>query len=206
MITTCSILARAHLPRIRQCATSRSFASTARVQSLAGTAPHHTSYVLLHTHRPPKDYPPKSKSPLLRALMQRTLPWGGLVNFSWSRSQAVHPDYNGLGEEEGEEVYRATAFSRTTGRLDVSEVSLANVDTVAEELRAHALSGDHGPPSAPAVDPGKLHLYVCTHGQRDCRCGEGGVKVAEALRKEVQKRGMEEDIMLGEVAHVGGHK
>ncbi|KAI0324073.1 hypothetical protein GY45DRAFT_1331926 [Cubamyces sp. BRFM 1775] len=53
----------------------------------------------------------------------------------------------------------------------------------------------------------RLHLYVCTHGSRDCRCGEGGGAVARALRRELDKRGLgEKDVVLGEVAHVGGHK
>ena len=53
----------------------------------------------------------------------------------------------------------------------------------------------------------RLHLYVCTHGSRDCRCGEGGGAVARALRGELAKRGLgEKDVVLGEVAHVGGHK
>ncbi|KAI0628520.1 hypothetical protein C8Q77DRAFT_1035683, partial [Trametes polyzona] len=53
----------------------------------------------------------------------------------------------------------------------------------------------------------RLHLYVCTHGARDCRCGEGGGEVRRALRRELAKRGLgAEDVVLGEVAHVGGHK
>lgn len=191
--------------RINKLTGSRHFSSTPPVRSLAGTvAPHH-SYFLLHTHRPPREYPARSKSPLLHALTRHALSWGGLVNFSWSEQQAVHPGYVGLGEAEGEqEVYRATAFSHAGGCIDIPEVSLANVGSVVKTLYSHAL-GDL-PATTPDKSIDKLHLYVCTHGERDCRCGDTGSEVAGALRKEISRRGLTQDISLGEVAHVGGHK
>jgi hypothetical protein len=60
------------------------------------------------------------------------------------------------------------------------------------------------------VDPDALHLYVCTHGARACRCGEWGSKVADALRNEISKRkgseptGTYSCIVVREVGHVGG--
>ncbi|THG97359.1 hypothetical protein EW145_g7631 [Phellinidium pouzarii] len=66
-------------------------------------------------------------------------------------------------------------------------------------------------------------LLVCTHGARDCRCGDAGGALIDALRKELSMRrrrsNLNEDIngsvhsesvwkkiRLGEIAHVGGHK
>jgi len=52
----------------------------------------------------------------------------------------------------------------------------------------------------------QLYIYVCTHAARDCRCGDIGGLVAEALRKEIDKRGLASTVRLGETGHVGGHK
>ncbi|KAJ7894455.1 hypothetical protein B0H14DRAFT_2334414 [Mycena olivaceomarginata] len=62
-----------------------------------------------------------------------------------------------------------------------------------------------------APEAGKVHIYVCTHGARDCRCGEMGGKVFTALREDLYRRiradpgGPAERVVLGEVGHVGGH-
>ncbi|KAI0717421.1 Sucrase/ferredoxin-like-domain-containing protein [Cerioporus squamosus] len=171
-------------------------------QQLAGTAPAHSAYVLLHTHAPPAAYPPKSKSPLWRALTLKGREWGAVANFAWSPEQEVHPAYSGLGEgprSEGErerEAYVASVFSTSRrGRVLVPEVTLANVDALRDAVAA-----------APAQETDRLFLYVCTHGSRDCRCGDGGGEVVRALRAEIAKRGVERDVFVGEVAHVGGHK
>ncbi|KAI1798263.1 Sucrase/ferredoxin-like-domain-containing protein [Ganoderma leucocontextum] len=199
--------------------------------SLAGTAPYHTAYVLLHTHAPPADYPPKSKSPLWRAFTLRARQWGGVVNFAWAPGgrQAVHPVYAGLGEAsdrgssspgQEEEAYVASVFSSAhpAGRFVIPEVTLANLDAVDARLRAlvcgekpEGLRVNDDPEATVAVeevegDGEKLFLYVCTHGSRDCRCGDSGGAVARALQREIDRRGLAEDVFLGEVAHVGGHK
>ncbi|KAH9896821.1 Sucrase/ferredoxin-like-domain-containing protein [Cubamyces lactineus] len=190
--------------------------------SLAGTAPFHLACVLLHTHDPPSAYPSRSSSRVWRLLTLRARQWGGTVNFAWSPALRAHPAYTGLGEDEadrrlGRERYVASVFSAAhrCGRLEIPEVSLETLDEVDARLRELVLgsvaSGDPekheaGPGSVTALDR-RLHLYVCTHGARDCRCGEGGGAVARALRDELAKRGMgEKDVVLGEVAHVGGHK
>ncbi|KZT03600.1 uncharacterized protein LAESUDRAFT_610962, partial [Laetiporus sulphureus 93-53] len=174
---------------------------------ISGTVAPHRGYILLHTHRPPPEYPAKFKSPLFRELTRRTMKWGALVNFSWSPDQAVHPDYSGMGEHftDGLEMYRATAFSILGHRLDVPEVSMANIDAVEQNLRLHveAVESKYALISRDT----QLHLYVCTHAQRDCRCGDTGGEVAHALRQEVQKREMSaKQVLVGEVGHVGQHK
>ncbi|TBU42100.1 Sucrase/ferredoxin-like-domain-containing protein [Dichomitus squalens] len=201
---------------------ARGFRSTAprHAGGLAGTAPAHTAYVLLHTHAPPAAYPPKSASPLWRELALRARRWGGAVNFAWAPGQAVHPAYAGLGEagDEGEEeAYVASVFSPAlpAGRLVVPEVTRANLDAVDGRLRA-LVRGDPGEGGGEgeawtageaARDEERLCLYVCTHGARDCRCGDSGGDVARALRREVASRqGLAERVSVGEVAHVGGHK
>ncbi|RDX54459.1 hypothetical protein OH76DRAFT_963791 [Lentinus brumalis] len=172
-----------------------------RQQPLAGTAPAHSAYVLLHTHAPPAAYPPRSKSPLWRALTLKGREWGAVANFAWSPAQDVHPAYTGVGEGEGKgereaEAYVASVFSTSRrGRVVVPEVTLANVDALRDAVAA-----------ARAQELDRLFLYVCTHGSRDCRCGDTGGEVVRALRAEVAERGIARDVFVGEVAHVGGHK
>lgn len=57
-----------------------------------------------------------------------------------------------------------------------------------------------------SVQGNQLEVLVCTHGSRDCRCSERGGALVSALKKEIQRRGLEHRIRVSEVAHVGGHK
>jgi hypothetical protein len=83
---------------------------------------------------------------------------------------------------------------------------LENLDEVEEKLRKHADG------TLPEAATEEIHLYVCTHGARDCRCGNIGRDVVKALREEVKERmkqdpsGLVNRIKIGEVGHVGGHQ
>ena len=54
------------------------------------------------------------------------------------------------------------------------------------------------------------YFYICTHMNRDCRCGVRGGQLVSDLRKELEIRGMLLDHQgkprVAEVGHVGGHK
>lgn len=52
----------------------------------------------------------------------------------------------------------------------------------------------------------KTWILVCTHGARDCRCGERGPVVAQRLREYVREKALEREVLVGEVSHVGGHR
>ena len=89
-------------------------------------------------------------------------------------------------------------------------MSLANAEDVGRALRAHV-----EPLAADALSvklSDDIHLYVCTHGARDCRCGDTGGAVARAIRAELNRRQQRNAsdpstrVKLAEVAHVGGHK
>lgn len=65
------------------------------------------------------------------------------------------------------------------------------------------------------LNPHPIDIFICTHGQRDCRCGETGTAFADALRAEVRKwqEAVKETessalipIRIGELAHVGRHE
>lgn len=47
-------------------------------------------------------------------------------------------------------------------------------------------------------------ILVCTHGSRDCRCGDIGGDLVQSLRETARKRGI--DVKVTECSHVGGHK
>jgi hypothetical protein len=115
--------------------------------------------------------------------------------------------------ESGDERYSIVAFSARRRRsLCIPEVGMHNVDHVAEQLREHAAS-----PIVSSIEPTSMidqveqhdepiHIYVCTHGKRDCRCGETGGAVFHAFRQEVKWRSLQSLVKVGAVGHVGGHK
>ncbi|WWC72821.1 uncharacterized protein I206_106785 [Kwoniella pini CBS 10737] len=49
-------------------------------------------------------------------------------------------------------------------------------------------------------------ILVCTHGSRDCRCSDRGGPLVQALKEEVERRGVGDKVKINEIAHVGGHK
>ncbi|TCD63315.1 hypothetical protein EIP91_005696 [Steccherinum ochraceum] len=176
-------------------------------ESLAGTIVSHNSYVLLHSRVPPTEFPGKVPSRLQRTLQLHASQWGGVVNFSWSPDQAVHSSTRDAEWEYDQETYRLTAFSRFQGLLEIPEVSSSNLEEVQERLRVHGSPADAAhPASGDPADPNRIHIYVCTHRKRDCRCGDSGVPVYEAFRSEVAKRQLESRVRVGTVGHVGGHK
>ncbi|KAJ6598298.1 Sucrase/ferredoxin-like-domain-containing protein [Mycena vulgaris] len=163
-----------------------------------GTVASHRLYILLNSPSPPAAFPSRFSTPLQRALQLQVTRWGGIVNFAWTGS----PD-------ESDESTSLTAFSSLGGRIHLPNVSLANVEDVAETLKQHATA----PPTTHTdSSDGQIHLYVCTHGARDCRCGDLGGKLFQALREEVDRlvladpSGPAKSVVLGEVGHVGGHQ
>lgn len=201
--------ARASTRSLGRCTLGRRALSTADPgpEQLAGTAPAHHCYVFLHTLQPPSTYPAKYTTPVQRRLLLATAPWGGAVNFAWSASQPVHPC---PPAEDDAQTYHLTAFSSARGKLEIEAVSLVNVEDVGNVLRAHVEPRTSGAPSTPLSDD--VHLYICTHGARDCRCGDTGGAVARAIRAELDRRRQCQPsdpsirIKLAEVGHVGGHK
>ncbi|KAF8201319.1 Sucrase/ferredoxin-like-domain-containing protein [Mycena galopus ATCC 62051] len=166
------------------------------VKPLQGSVASHRSYILLNSPSPPSVFPSRFSTPLQRALQVQTTRWGGIVNFAWTGSP------NGSDNNSTS----VTAFSALGGAIHFPSLTLSNVDEVAERLRQHATNAP-----MTAVEAAEVHLYVCTHGARDCRCGDIGGKVFQALREELDRRiladpnGPAKSVVLGEVGHVGGH-
>lgn len=170
---------------------------------LAGTVPLHQAYILLHGRDSPRSFPSRVSSPLLVALRQYALRWSALVNVAW-----VPPsDPATCDSSKDNEVYSLQTFARGRAGLQMPSVTMDNLD----EVRSRLYDYMERPPTE-TVDSGGLNLYVCTHGARDCRCGEWGTKVADALRNEIHRRkemeptGKYSRVVVGEVGHVGGHQ
>ena len=194
---------------------------------MAGTVPHHSTYVILHHPKPPAEYPPKIDkdfSPLYRRLLLSAAQRGGVVNFGW-QGGFIDGRVRETAELNVGEEYSASIFSSRLReqRIELPEVSLSNLSNIEEILDdpvkfTEAIAvGTRGKPEA--------HLYVCTHGSRDCRCGDVGGRLVDALRSELgirQRRSKDQQnqekgdgkggldvwdrIQIGELAHVGGHK
>lgn len=129
--------------------------------------------------------------------------WGGVVNWIWDRARDASEQKNA---EVGKESYRAIVFSKY-GRLEVPRVSLDNVDAIGEEIHQFARDGLGNLEQEKTQPDETVHLLVCTHAARDCRCGVFGGALVQALREEVERvHNLKIKIKIGEVAHIGGHK
>ncbi|KAG8898645.1 hypothetical protein FRC01_010830, partial [Tulasnella sp. 417] len=173
---------------------------------LHGTTPEHDAWLVLHTTRPPSTWPPRieASSPLLRELKRKLTPFKGTVTFAYSpeggKAQATRDTETDFGwDEAGPEAYAATLY-----RAGSSEgVDLPRVDASTDVRSLVSSAAPASPPAAPPND--EVHFYVCTHGSRDCRCGDVGADVADTLREEVAKLPSSSRVRISEVAHVGGH-
>ncbi|PPQ74020.1 hypothetical protein CVT26_006959 [Gymnopilus dilepis] len=160
---------------------------------LEGTAPDHLCYILLHSPHSPETFPSVHHTPVSRELQLRAKKWGGLVNFSWLADRKVAGD--------SAESHAATVFSPLGGKLDIPKISVQNMDEVEELIRRHI----EGPLTSSTSED--MQIYVCTHGARDCRCGDRGRQVYEALVKAVKDEeisnptGPTSRLKIGEVGH-----
>lgn len=49
------------------------------------------------------------------------------------------------------------------------------------------------------------YIFVCSHGNRDERCGRCGPPLVERFRAELETRALSEQIRVSKVSHLGGH-
>ncbi|KAK5574414.1 hypothetical protein RB653_009689 [Dictyostelium firmibasis] len=50
------------------------------------------------------------------------------------------------------------------------------------------------------------YIFICTHKQKDQRCGYCGPILVDQLRDQINQRGLEKEIQVFGTSHVGGHK
>ncbi|GAA5854128.1 hypothetical protein JCM8547_008239 [Rhodosporidiobolus lusitaniae] len=211
---------------------SSSTSSPSSIPPVVGTAPSSPRHLLIHTPHPDSTWPSHldSVSPLYRTLGQR---WAKSdskelrelgFNFTDAGKGAERKEWDkeiGRFErpEEGgeEEVYSATLYPDFIDFPTFSLSSLPDFEFLftslspAPSLMPSPSSPAHAPSSTPTSK--RTHIFVCTHSSRDCRCGDFGEPLYQALVREAKRRGLggelkegEKGVRIARVAHVGGHK
>ena len=152
----------------------------------------------------PALWPPKLEleSTLLSATSQALKP----------HAIAVNAYYDGVGNQQSltvsTEIYSAQLLFPDGKEFrypsfDLETLSSSSLLTDAAYRPDETLSAS---PSQGRGAIGQMEVFVCTHGARDCRCSDRGGPLVQALRHEISKRGLEQDVQIREIAHVGGHK
>ena len=174
------------------------------LSALRATAQVHNALILLRSKYPPPIYPERGPvSEVSKQLQLKAASWKGVVNWMWDRpwDASAQKDV----EPEGES-YSATVFS-SHGQLDVPQVDVGNVSEIEEAIRQFA---HDGPGIREQKKKETVHLLVCTHTNRDCRCGERGGALVQALKAEVERARntnlLKVEVNIGQVGHVGGHQ
>jgi len=55
--------------------------------------------------------------------------------------------------------------------------------------------------------PEGVHLVlVCTHGQKDKRCGRAGPQIVKRLKEVIKTKGLEDKVLVWGSSHISGHK
>ncbi|KIL55740.1 hypothetical protein M378DRAFT_63694, partial [Amanita muscaria Koide BX008] len=171
---------------------------------LRGTVQPRDAYILLHTPPINPHRPRGPESQVHKRLQVAALKWGGVSNLLHDRS----------GDNEGGENYSATVFSKN-GRLEIPQVTLSNMEQVEETIRQFAIGDYHSSSEDSGIgnEPDEVHILICTHMARDCRCGVRGGAFARTVHEQIVQRGLfigdgekKVRLRLGEVGHVGGHQ
>ncbi|KAG8857323.1 hypothetical protein FRB96_005810 [Tulasnella sp. 330] len=171
--------------------------------------PEHDYYLFLHTSRPPSSWPShiEAASPLLRELKREMKKHNGIANFAYH--DAASPTEQGASlssttaawDESEPEVYKATMHGVKRDSRMVASVTMSNHGSVVKDYMAREVNGTMD------MDRGRIRFYVCTHGNRDCRCGDVGGEVLAELKNSILKLEPQtrSKIEIFEVGHVGGH-
>lgn len=93
----------------------------------------------------------------------------------------------------------------------VEGLSLSTLD--AFEDRLVGLLDNPTEPIPPPKDPA-THMYICVHAARDCRCGDIGESLYQAVLRFIRRKKLggwmgtteQDGIRLARVSHIGGHK
>ncbi|KAF5336529.1 hypothetical protein D9611_006544 [Ephemerocybe angulata] len=188
-------------------------------RSLPGSVQAHRCLVLIDSPAPISTFPARHSTQIQRELQLRLTKLGGIVNFahyhspsSSSSSSSSPSPSTSSSSSKGEEVVSAIAYTPQGGRLTLPHITLPTLSSTLSTLEAHISGSSLLQPET----QNHIDILVCTHGARDCRCGDTGGKVYDALREAVPKVQAELNlgkgvvrvpkIRVGEVAHVGGHK
>lgn len=109
--------------------------------------------------------------------------------------------------------YSATVYPDFLHIPDFSLSSLASFEELYLSLPPSAPASVSSSSTEPSSAPVRTHIFVCTHGSRDCRCGDLGEPLYQALLREIRRRKLggelrdgQDGVRTARVAHIGGHK
>ncbi|GAA6002923.1 hypothetical protein JCM10207_001899 [Rhodosporidiobolus poonsookiae] len=194
------------------------------IPPVVGTGGDSQRQLLLHTPHPYSEWPShlNSVSPLYAELGRRPQLGKLAFNFTDAGSGPVEqewdpkrPKFEKPPETGEEEVYSATLYPDFVHIPALSISSLPAFESLYASLPPIPSSGAALSSDTTSASPPRVHIFVCTHGTRDCRCSDLGEPLYQALVKEVQRRktggelkgNLEEGgVRISRVAHVGGHK
>lgn len=171
------------------------------------TVPYHKHYIILHTSSPPSEWPSHPATSLHSALSQKVKPLGAIVNFSYEPSLDIQGQAGASRVEFGNtsEAYPATFYHHASPPYTLPSLSIATIPEIVKQLENLSEVAVNPQPVETNAD---IHLYVCTHGSRDCKCGDTGGAVHRTILSHLSNLNPSEfpKIHLHEIAHVGGHK
>lgn len=197
---------------------------------LPGTAPEYEAHLVLHParyRRPDTTWPSHldSVSPLVSELSSRARAGGSLAGFGISVSEGendlpeAHPPWDAHRDKAmrappnqaaEDELFWLYAYgSRGTFVQWPTPLSLRTLPS-GEALRSQLATLFES-----AQNTNEAHIYVCTHGMRDCRCGVVGSELIDALRAQWEQHAQRcasqgqkplKRVRIMPISHVGGHK
>ncbi|GAA5863910.1 hypothetical protein JCM3774_004415 [Rhodotorula dairenensis] len=192
--------------------------------AVVGSAPELSRHLLIHTPHPTATWPSHlhAASPLAKHLQDRwqERPELAKLGFNFtdggqgSPVQAWDPTRTKFDEPQADaaaERYSAVIYP------DFVEIPSLSIDEFPafEKLLARLPEPSAVLPRVTSGNaaPQQTHIFVCTHRTRDCRCGDIGEPLYDALLREIKRRKLGGELKAGtdgvriaRVAHIGGHK
>lgn len=199
--------------------------STAPPQVI-GSAPQYTRHLILEASAPipsrSVDWPARLEalSPAYTKMTERWRRLPGLEglgsSFCEARSPSATsaldpPEFVSISLSSSTDAALCRTFSGWIypDHIPIPTLSIATLPAF-EKFLANLPSPPSALPAPSAMSttrtPQSVHIYVCTHGSRDCRCGDIGEPLYQALVKEASRRGIDaEQLHVARIAHIGGH-
>ncbi|KXS12398.1 hypothetical protein M427DRAFT_59551 [Gonapodya prolifera JEL478] len=147
-------------------------------------------------------------------LLTRKLNAGGLgikitacdIPSASSGEQATVAAFNSHDARNTNEAFDLHVFPDHILIHDVSRTSLPLLsEFLSSEPSEHGASVPPIPLSWTPLNRKTTRLFICTHGERDCRCGETGEAVYQKLATWARSRG-DTEVEVWRTSHVGGHQ
>lgn len=156
----------------------RSIQTSASKNHIAGSAPNYRGHLILETQSYSRDWPSRVESvysllPALQSQAQNSAsPLHGF-GFAISPALDIASDPGKLAQSHREDIQSATLALAGASQVYESEQEIdftGPLEDVVSRLQDWAVAAQQ--PVSPSSS--RIHLYVCTHAARDCRCGTIG--------------------------------